>query len=103
MYGRYNKTVEHGEGKLVIDGKEIKVLNEKDPAKLPWKDLDIDVVIESTGIFTKKEDLEKHAKAGAKHVMLSAPSKSEEILTVVHGVNNPDEPPGGIFLCKLYN
>lgn len=93
VYGRFDKTVGHGEGKLVIDGKEYKVFNEKDPAKLPWKDLDIDVVIESTGVFTKKEDLEKHAKAGAKHVILSAPSKSEEILTVVHGVNDPEDSP----------
>jgi glyceraldehyde 3-phosphate dehydrogenase len=88
VYRRYNKRVEHEGGTLVVDGKRIKVFNEKDPARLPWKDLDIDVVVESTGKFIKKEDLEKHAKAGAKYVILSAPSKSEEIITVVHGVNN---------------
>jgi len=77
---------------LVVDGKKYKVLNQKDPASLPWGLLGIDVVFECTGIFNRKEDLEKHIKAGAKHVILSAPAKDDEVITVVHGVNKPQEP-----------
>jgi glyceraldehyde 3-phosphate dehydrogenase len=91
VYRRYNKKVQYEDSTLIVDGKKIKVFNEKDPSKLPWKDLDIDIVIESTGRFTKKEDLEKHAKAGARYIILSAPTNSDEIITVVHGVNKSDE------------
>ncbi|MBD3427087.1 MAG: type I glyceraldehyde-3-phosphate dehydrogenase [Candidatus Omnitrophica bacterium] len=87
VYGRYEKEVSYEEDDLCIDGKEHKVLHMKDPAQLPWKDLDVDIVFECTGVFGKKEELEKHVKAGAKKVILSAPSKSEEVLTIVHGVN----------------
>ena len=87
VYRRYKKHVEYNDSSLVVEGKYIKVFNEKEPSNLPWKNLDIDIVIESTGRFTKKEDLEKHLKAGAKYVLLSAPTKSEEVITVVHGVN----------------
>jgi glyceraldehyde 3-phosphate dehydrogenase len=79
--------VEVDDNTLVIGGKEIKYLSIKDPKDLPWKDLQIDVVIESTGLFTNFEDAEKHIRAGAKTVVLSGPTKSSEIPTVVHGVN----------------
>ncbi|MDF9801356.1 glyceraldehyde 3-phosphate dehydrogenase [Catalinimonas alkaloidigena] len=99
VYGRYHKKVENDGKHLIIDGKKYMVINEKDPANLPWKDLDIDIVFECTGIFTKKEDLQKHVKAGAKYVILSAPSKSEEISTVVHGVNRNHENNPEIISC----
>ncbi len=90
VYGRYNKEVSNKEDALHIGNEKIKVLNEKDPANLPWKDLDIDVVFECTGIFSKKDDLQKHIDAGAKKVILSAPAKSEGIPTIVHGVNKAE-------------
>jgi glyceraldehyde 3-phosphate dehydrogenase len=88
VYGRFHEKVEHGEGHLRIGGTRYAVLNERDPSKLPWKDLGVDLVFESTGVFTKKEDLQKHLDAGARHVILSAPSKSEDVITVVHGVTD---------------
>jgi glyceraldehyde 3-phosphate dehydrogenase len=93
VYGRYEKPVKAGDGQLIIGGKTIRLLGEKDPAKLPWRDLGIDLVFECTGRFTKREDLEKHIEAGAKRVILSAPSKSEEVVTAVHGVNHPQGNP----------
>ena len=89
VHGRYNGTVEAKDNSLIIDGKEIKVLSIKNPEELPWKDLNVDVVVESTGRFTKKEDAAKHLKAGAKKVLISAPGKGD-ILTVVKGVNTKD-------------
>lgn len=74
-------------GKLLIDGKPIAVYSQKDPSLLPWKDLGIDVVIESTGHFRKAEDLQKHITAGAKAVVLSAPTKTDDVKTIVLGVN----------------
>jgi len=71
---------------IVVDGREIKITAERDPANLPWKALGVDVVVESTGIFTKKPDAEKHIKAGAKKVIISAPATDEDI-TIVLGVN----------------
>ena len=90
VYGRYHKEVKNTPDSLTIGEKTVKVFNEKDPARLPWGDLQIDVVFECTGIFSKMADLRKHVEAGAKHVILSAPAKDPEILTVVHGVNEPD-------------
>ncbi|MBS3094022.1 type I glyceraldehyde-3-phosphate dehydrogenase [Candidatus Pacearchaeota archaeon] len=87
VYGVWDKKVESGNGFLLIEGKKIKVFAEKDPSSLPWKSLKIDVVIESTGLFTSREGSEKHLKAGAKHVLISAPCKND-IFTVVPGVNN---------------
>jgi glyceraldehyde 3-phosphate dehydrogenase len=92
VYGRYEKKVEGDNGILVVGGEQYRFLNEKDPAQLPWGDLGIDVVLECTGVFTKKEDLEKHLRAGAKGVILSAPAKGDEVVTVVHGVNQPEGP-----------
>lgn len=91
VYGRYTKTVESRDNKLVIDGKEIPVYNKKDPGELPWKDHDVDLVFESSGVFEKREDLEKHIKAGAKKVILSTSAKSDDIKTIVFGVNAWDE------------
>jgi len=88
-YGRYEKLVTEKEDHLDIEGKAFKVFHEKDPLELPWRELDVDILFECTGVFTKKEDLNKHVQAGAKHVILSAPSKSEDVPTIVHGVNDP--------------
>jgi glyceraldehyde 3-phosphate dehydrogenase len=91
VYGRYDKEVESDSDSLIVDGKRYKVFSQRDPAQLPWGDLGIDIVFECTGVFTRKDDLEKHLQAGAKFVVLSAPAKSEDIGTVVHGVNVPGE------------
>jgi len=91
VYGRYGKEV-HGDGdRLVVGGKGYRIFSEKDPEDLPWADLDVDIVFECTGVFTRKKDLEKHIRAGAKRVILSAPAKGDEVTTVVHGVNSPEE------------
>jgi glyceraldehyde 3-phosphate dehydrogenase len=92
VYGRYHKHVEYKGDSLMVDGKPYKLLKEKDPARLPWRDLDIDVVFECTGVFTKSEDLKKHLQAGARFVILSAPPKSEDMDLVVHNVNAPGGP-----------
>ncbi|MBM7096918.1 MULTISPECIES: type I glyceraldehyde-3-phosphate dehydrogenase [Alteribacter] len=86
VHGKLDATVEVQGENLVVDGKEIKVLAERDPAKLGWGDLGVEVVIESTGRFTKRADAAKHIEAGAKKVLISAPA-SDEDLTVVMGVN----------------
>lgn len=88
VYGRYGSPVSVEGNNLVIGDKKIQVLQSKDPEQLPWKDLEIDVVIESTGFFTEAEGAKKHIAAGAKHVVISAPTKSEEVPTVVMGVND---------------
>lgn len=88
IHGRFTKSVEIGEDSLIIDGKNVKLFGERDPKKLPWKDLKIDAVLECTGRFTKYDDALQHIEAGAKKVILSAPSKDEEVRTIVFGVNN---------------
>jgi glyceraldehyde 3-phosphate dehydrogenase len=90
--GRLGVSVEVADGGLVVDGKTIKVLAERDPANLPWADLDVDIVIESTGFFTKASDARKHIDAGAKKVLISAPASDEDI-TVVLGVNDDQYDP----------
>lgn len=87
VYGRYGKSVEHTDRGLVVNGTEYPVYSKRDPAELPWKKLGVDIAIESTGVFTKLEDLQKHVEAGAKYVILSAPAKSDGVGTVVHGVS----------------
>lgn len=93
-HGRFNGSVEAQGDTLVIEGKRIQVLSEKDPTKLPWKKLNVDYVIESTGLFTKAEEAKKHLDAGAKRVIITAPGKGA-IPTFVMGVNedkyNPDK------------
>ena len=91
-YGRFNGTVETDGDDLVINGKHIKITKERDPANLPWGQLGVDVVLESTGIFTSREGASKHLAAGAKKVVISAPAKGEDI-TVVLGVNHNDYDP----------
>ena len=89
VYGRYSKTVAIDDGHLVVGGHEVRILAVRDPSKLPWKELGIELVFECTGKFTRREDLEKHIRAGAGIALLSAPSKSAEVETVVHGANSP--------------
>lgn len=98
IYGRYDKSVETHNGKLRIAGKSIAYFSIRDPIDLPWKELQIDVVIECTGLFTSLADAEKHRTAGAKIVVLSGPAKSPGISTVVFGVNTADGQ-SGIFSC----
>jgi glyceraldehyde 3-phosphate dehydrogenase len=86
VHGRYAGAVEARENSLVVDGDEVRVFAEKDPAALPWGDLGVDIVIESTGRFTSKADAEKHIQGGARKVIISAPAKNEDI-TIVLGVN----------------
>ena len=86
ILGRFPGEIEVSDGGIKVDGAEIRVLNEKDPAALPWGDLGVEVVIESTGLFTKREDAQKHLDAGAKKVIITAPAKEPDI-TVVLGVN----------------
>jgi glyceraldehyde 3-phosphate dehydrogenase len=86
VHRHYPGTVEARENALVVDGDEVRVFSEKDPSALPWRDLGVDVVIESTGRFTKRADAAKHIDAGAKKVIISAPAKDEDI-TIVLGVN----------------
>lgn len=87
-YGTYKNKVEHTDDSLIVGGQTIKVLSEKDPAALPWGDLGVDIVVESTGRFTAKEDAEKHITAGAKRVVLSGPTKSDDVDTIVLGAND---------------
>jgi len=93
VLGRLGSEVKVSDNGFSIDGTEVRVTSEKDPAELPWKELDVDVVIESTGFFTKREDAAKHLAAGAKKVIISAPAKNEDF-TVVMGVNHADYDPG---------
>lgn len=94
VHGTYKGKVTATESSISIDGKEIKCLAEKDPANLPWKDLKVDYVIESTGLFTTREDCGKHLKAGAKRAIISAPAKDKDIPTFVLGVNEDKYNPG---------
>ncbi|AUI52432.1 type I glyceraldehyde-3-phosphate dehydrogenase [Arthrobacter crystallopoietes] len=89
VMGRLSESIELKNGDLVVAGQIVKVLGEKDPAQLPWKDLGVDIVIESTGFFTKAEDAKKHIDAGAKKVIVSAPASGADF-TVVMGVNERD-------------
>lgn len=86
-YGICNKEISIGEGSLIVDGKEIKLLSEKDPANLPWANLGVEIVLECTGLFTDKESAGKHLIAGAKRVIISAPAKSDDIPSFVLGIN----------------
>ena len=86
ILGRFPGQVEAGDASISVDGKELKVLSERDPAALPWGDLGVDVVIESTGLFTARADAAKHLEAGAKKVIISAPAKEPDV-TVALGVN----------------
>ncbi len=89
VYGRYDRAVQARGGQLVIDGRPITALSERSPARLPWKSLNVDIVFECTGARTNRADLEPHIGAGARYVILSAPSRSDDVETIVHGVNAP--------------
>jgi len=90
VYGKFDREVRSEGGSLKIENKPYQYYSEKDPSHLPWESLGIDIVMECTGVFTKKDDLAKHIQAGAKYVILSAPTKSDDVVTVVHGVNRPE-------------
>ena len=85
--GRLDATVEFDESQIIVNGKSIKVFAERDPANLPWGELGVEIVIESTGRFTKSEDAHKHITAGAKKVIVSAPASGSDVATLVLGVN----------------
>ena len=85
--GRLDGDVTYDETQIIVNGKAIKVFEEKDPANLPWGELGVDIVIESTGRFTKSEDARKHIEAGAKKVIVSAPATGSDVATLVLGVN----------------
>jgi glyceraldehyde 3-phosphate dehydrogenase len=92
VFGRFDRDVKVTDSGFSVDGTEIRVSAERDPAALPWADLGVDIVIESTGFFTKAADARKHIEAGAKKVLISAPAKEEDI-TIVMGVNDSDYDP----------
>jgi glyceraldehyde-3-phosphate dehydrogenase type I len=95
-YGKFKGEIEVKEGSIVVDGKEVKVFSEKDPSKLPWGDLGVDLVIESTGVFTDQISASAHIKAGAKNVIITAPAKKsvgEKVKTIVLGVNEKEFDP----------
>jgi glyceraldehyde 3-phosphate dehydrogenase len=96
VYGRASFPVEAGKDSIVIDGKEVPVFAEKDPANLPWRDLQVDVVVESTGFFTSAEKARGHIIAGAKRVVITAPGKGEGVETVLIGVNE-----GKLATCDI--
>lgn len=99
VYGRWNRDVHAVDGRLNVDGIDYPVLSEREPAKLPWGRMGIDVVFECTGVFTRRDDLVKHIEAGARFVILSAPAKSDDIPTVVHAVNRSQRTPAQIVSC----
>jgi glyceraldehyde 3-phosphate dehydrogenase len=92
VYGRFGGKIEVGDGFLTVEGDKIKAYAEKDPAKIPWGELNVDIVIESTGIFTDKDSASKHIAGGAKKVIISAPAKGED-LTICLGVNQDSYDP----------
>ncbi|MBI5441078.1 MAG: type I glyceraldehyde-3-phosphate dehydrogenase [Deltaproteobacteria bacterium] len=98
VHGRFPKPIRVDGKHLVVDGTRCQVLNEKDPAALPWGELGVDLVFECTGFFDTREALEKHLQAGAKRVILSAPAQGPGVPTVVHGVNRAD-PAERIISC----
>ncbi|MGH2556780.1 MAG: type I glyceraldehyde-3-phosphate dehydrogenase [Actinomycetota bacterium] len=92
IFGRFGGEVSHDDDGLIVDGTRVKVIAERDPANLPWKELGVEIVVESTGLFTDRENAQKHLEAGAQKVVISAPAKGEDI-TIVLGVNEKDYRP----------
>ncbi|KKR44349.1 MAG: NAD-dependent glyceraldehyde-3-phosphate dehydrogenase [Candidatus Moranbacteria bacterium GW2011_GWC1_45_18] len=92
-YGTYGKSVETGNGEIIVGGKKIRSLTEPDPTKLPWKDFGVDIVLECSGAFTKKEDAEKHIGAGAAKVILSAPPSGDGVPVYLLGINENEYNP----------
>lgn len=99
IYGKLPNRVGNDDWNLYVNGKTIKVLNMNDPSLLPWREMGVDIVFECSGRFTRKEELEKHLHAGAQRVILSAPSKSDDVLTIVNGVNNLEDESARIISC----
>ncbi|HHV26405.1 MAG TPA: type I glyceraldehyde-3-phosphate dehydrogenase [Tissierellia bacterium] len=92
LYGKFNGTIETTEDSFIINGKEVKRTDHRNPEEIPWKELGVDLVIDSTGVFKDREGASKHIKAGAKKVVITAPAKNEDI-TIVMGVNEKDYDP----------
>ena len=90
VHGQYYKKLEHKDNEIYVEKKAIKKFEEKDPGQLPWKDNNIDIVFECTGLFTNKEDMQKHLDAGASHVILSAPAKGEGVKFIIPGINEAE-------------
>ncbi len=99
VHGKFKGKVEVEGSDLIVDGKRIKVFSEREPSKIPWGDLGVDVVIESTGIFREREKAKKHLEAGAKRVIISAPAKDPDI-TIVLGVNEREFDPNKHFIIS---
>lgn len=99
VYGRWGRDVQAHDSSLSIDGMDYPVLGEKNPARLPWGQMGVDLVFECTGVFRKREDLVKHIEAGARFVILSAPAKSDDVPTLIHAVNTAGNAPPQIFSC----
>ncbi len=99
IHGIYKGDCMAGDGSMIIDGKEVKVLSEREPAALPWGELGVQIVVESTGRFTNRADAAKHLEAGAKRVIISAPAKEEDI-TIVMGVNEDKYDPASHFIIS---
>src|SRR5690606_7360498 len=91
-HGKLNATVQAGEGSLIVNGKEVKIFAERDPGNLPWAQYGVEIVVESTGIFTAKEKAEAHLKGGAKKVIISAPATNEDITIVMGGNEDKYDP-----------
>lgn len=100
VHGKLDSEVRLDGDTLIVNGKKTKVLAERDPAKLPWRDLNVDYVLESTGLFTTFEGAQKHLSAGAKRVLISAPAKGEGVPTFVMGVNEKDYNPAKDFVVS---
>ena len=98
-FRRFNGTVEAKEGALIVNGKEVKVVAERDPAKLPWKEMNIDWAVESTGFFANRAGSGKHLEAGAKRVLLSAPAKDVDVMAVL-GVNHESVKPEHLVISN---
>lgn len=99
VYGRWERDARAQNDRLYVDDVGYPILSERDPAKLPWREMGIDVVFECTGVFRERADLVKHIEAGARFVILSAPTKSDDIPTVIHGVNSGRQGPTQIISC----
>lgn len=99
VYGRYQYSISHDEQHLIVADSRYRVYSQRDPAQIPWGEMEVDLVFECTGGFTNREGLEKHLQGGAKRVILSAPSKSAEVLTVVHGVSEENLEDKQVISC----
>ncbi|MFZ5595642.1 MAG: type I glyceraldehyde-3-phosphate dehydrogenase [Bacillota bacterium] len=99
VHGIFESDVQATDNGIIVDGRNVKVYAEKDPASIPWREAGVDIVVESTGRFTQRENAAKHLEAGAKRVLISAPAKNEDI-TIVMGVNNQKYDPASHFIIS---